>query len=113
MNCRAKIETEAIVAITVMSLISPALTIQAADAMNAVSERYVHLVLALGQHDPDYVDAFYGPICRPTSIARSISRRTKVIPAVTFTIRCWKRTWSAIAAGWSFRFTRCSRRNRL
>jgi hypothetical protein len=33
----------------------------AADAMNAVAERYVHLVLALGQHDPDYVDAFYGP----------------------------------------------------
>src|SRR5919198_5400196 len=30
-------------------------------AMNAVAERYVHLVLALGQHDPDYVDAFYGP----------------------------------------------------
>ena len=29
--------------------------------MNAVAERYVHLVLALGQHDPDYVDAFYGP----------------------------------------------------
>src|SRR4029078_724361 len=28
---------------------------------NAVSERYAHLVLALGQHDPDYVDAFYGP----------------------------------------------------
>src|SRR6266550_1164408 len=34
---------------------------RAADAMNAVAERYVHLVLALGQHDPDYVDAFYGP----------------------------------------------------
>jgi hypothetical protein len=34
---------------------------QAADAMIAVAERYVHLVLALGQHDPDYVDAFYGP----------------------------------------------------
>jgi len=33
----------------------------AADGMNAVAERYVHLVLALGQHDPDYVDAFYGP----------------------------------------------------
>jgi hypothetical protein len=29
---------------------------RAADAMNAVAERYVHLVLALGQHDPDYVD---------------------------------------------------------
>src|SRR5215467_13959326 len=34
---------------------------QTADDMNAVAERYVHLVLALGQHDPDYVDAFYGP----------------------------------------------------
>jgi hypothetical protein len=33
----------------------------ATDAMNAVAERYVHLVLALGQHDSDYVDAFYGP----------------------------------------------------
>ena len=34
---------------------------QVADGMNAVAERYVHLVLAVGQHDPDYVDAFYGP----------------------------------------------------
>src|SRR5258707_10529230 len=34
---------------------------EAADDMNAVAERYAHLVLALGQHDPDYVDAFYGP----------------------------------------------------
>jgi hypothetical protein len=32
------------------------------DAMSVVAERYVHLVLALGQHDPDYVDAFYGPV---------------------------------------------------
>jgi hypothetical protein len=29
--------------------------------MNALAERYVKLVLALGQHDPDYVDAYYGP----------------------------------------------------
>src|SRR5438477_13185788 len=34
---------------------------QAADELNAVAEKYAHLVLALGQHDPDYVDAFYGP----------------------------------------------------
>ncbi len=34
---------------------------RAADGMNAIAERYAHLVLALGQHDPDYVDAFYGP----------------------------------------------------
>lgn len=32
-----------------------------ADGRNTIAERYVHLVLALCQHDPDYVDAFYGP----------------------------------------------------
>ena len=29
--------------------------------MNTIAERYVKLVLAVGRHDPDYVDAFYGP----------------------------------------------------
>jgi hypothetical protein len=29
--------------------------------MNALAERYVKLVLAVGQHDADYVDAYYGP----------------------------------------------------
>ena len=29
--------------------------------MNTIAEQYVKLVLALGQHDADYVDAFYGP----------------------------------------------------
>ncbi len=32
-----------------------------ADPMRGVAERYVKLVLAVGQHDADYVDAFYGP----------------------------------------------------
>jgi hypothetical protein len=31
------------------------------ESMDAISERYVRLVLALGQHDADYVDAYYGP----------------------------------------------------
>ncbi len=29
--------------------------------MQDVSERYVKLVLAVGVHDADYVDAYYGP----------------------------------------------------
>lgn len=33
----------------------------AADPYRAVAEQYVKLVLAVGQHDADYVDAFYGP----------------------------------------------------
>lgn len=40
-------------------------TVVAEPATNAsvdeIAPRYVKLVLALGQHDPDYVDAFYGP----------------------------------------------------
>lgn len=30
-------------------------------AMNGLAEQYVKLVLALGQHDKDYVDAYHGP----------------------------------------------------
>jgi hypothetical protein len=29
--------------------------------MNDIAERYVKLVLAMGQHDPAYVDSYYGP----------------------------------------------------
>jgi len=29
--------------------------------MNALAEQYVRLVLAVGEHDPGYVDAYYGP----------------------------------------------------
>lgn len=43
---------------------SPAAAIAAPDpgeTMDAVAERYVRLVLAVGEHDPVYVDAYYGP----------------------------------------------------
>ena len=32
-----------------------------ANPMEGTAERYVKLVLALGHHDADYVDAYYGP----------------------------------------------------
>src|SRR5687767_10977231 len=31
------------------------------DPFRPLAERYVRLVLAVGQHDADYVDAYYGP----------------------------------------------------
>ena len=34
---------------------------QGTGPMNRIAEQYVKLVLALGQHDADYVDAYYGP----------------------------------------------------
>jgi hypothetical protein len=44
----------------VCGLATSSVAAPAKDGMNTVAERYAHLVLALGQHDPDYVDAFYG-----------------------------------------------------
>jgi hypothetical protein len=29
--------------------------------MDSLAEQYVRLTLAVGQHDADYVDAYYGP----------------------------------------------------
>src|SRR4030088_1578880 len=35
--------------------------VRATAEVNAIAESYVKLVLALGRHDADYVDAYYGP----------------------------------------------------
>ncbi len=35
--------------------------VQTEESLDAVAEKYVRLVLAVGEHDSDYVDAFYGP----------------------------------------------------
>ena len=37
------------------------MSVTGADVMGPLAERYVRLVLAAGQHDPDFVDAYYGP----------------------------------------------------
>jgi hypothetical protein len=40
---------------------TPSPTPAAVTTVNKIAENYVKLVLAMGQHDPDYVDAYYGP----------------------------------------------------
>jgi hypothetical protein len=42
------------------SAVAPA-QVPETSSMNEIAERYVKLVLDVGQHDDDYVDAFYGP----------------------------------------------------
>jgi hypothetical protein len=43
----------------------------AGSSMNAIAERYVKLVLAVGEHDPAYVDAYYGaPAWKTEAAAR-------------------------------------------
>ena len=39
----------------------PLLNQQLETKMNKISEAYVKLILRIGQYDPDYVDAYYGP----------------------------------------------------
>ena len=59
------------------------------DELNMNAERYVKLVLALGVHDPGYVDAYYGPEAWQTDIEantpslESIVNCTCVVPLPT------------------------------
>ena len=41
--------------------VTPASSPASATSLNGTAEGYVKLVLAMGHHDPDYVDAYYGP----------------------------------------------------
>src|SRR5947208_12874527 len=47
--------------VVVLSACASSTATTAPASMNAAAERYVKLVLALGEHDADYVDAYYGP----------------------------------------------------
>jgi hypothetical protein len=45
--------------------------------MNSIAERYVKLVLKVGQHDKNFVDAYYGdPAWQPTGAALSLTELT-------------------------------------
>jgi len=47
------------------------------DDMNSIAERYVKLVLKVGQHDKDFVDAYYGdPAWKPAGAALSLTELT-------------------------------------
>ena len=48
-------------AMTVAACAPGAGSIQSTSVMDQVAESYVRLVLAVGEHDADYVDAYYGP----------------------------------------------------
>ena len=58
----AKLRISALaLAMTVAACGPSAGSMQSTSVMDEVAESYVRLVLAVGEHDADYVDAFYGP----------------------------------------------------
>ena len=86
--------------------------------MNAIADRYVSLVLALGVHDPDYVDAYYGPpemraaaadgeaapaAIRASAVALLWPSSTSVTPAATSSWPSAISTSGASSSRWSRR----------
>ena len=58
----AKLRVYALALVMTVAACAPgAGSIQSTSVMDQVAESYVRLVLAVGEHDADYVDAFYGP----------------------------------------------------
>jgi hypothetical protein len=55
------LKPRALLALLIFSLACSTTTSYDSGRMNQISERYVRLVLAMGEHDTDYVDAYYGP----------------------------------------------------
>jgi hypothetical protein len=50
-----------LIASSLVAIGQPVPTHSPAPAMDSIAERYVKLVLAMGEQDPGYVDAYYGP----------------------------------------------------
>jgi len=46
--------------------------------LQEIADRYVRLVLAVGQHDPDYVDAYYGPPAVKAAVEREKPSRAAI-----------------------------------
>jgi hypothetical protein len=63
--------------------------------MNALAERYVKTVLALGQHDKDYVDAYYGP----PEWKRDVDSSTITLDAIAAQARSLRADLSKVPAG--------------
>ncbi len=63
--------------------------------MHAIAERYVKTVLALGQHDKDYVDAYYGP----TEWKRESDAAKVSLDAIAAQARAVRADLARIAAG--------------
>jgi hypothetical protein len=50
-----------LIGVSVAAMVAAAAAARQKTSMDSAAEQYVKLVLAVGQHDADYVDAFYGP----------------------------------------------------
>ena len=61
MRCASIVLSLALLAVSTSGGATPLATPAPVTSVNEIAEGYVKLVLAMGHHDPDYVDAYYGP----------------------------------------------------
>jgi hypothetical protein len=61
MKCASIVLSLALLAVSTAGGATPLATPAPVTSVNEIAEGYVKLVLAVGHHDPDYVDAYYGP----------------------------------------------------
>ena len=61
MKCASIVLSLALLAVSTAGGATPLATPEPVTSVNEIAEGYVKLVLAMGHHDPDYVDAYYGP----------------------------------------------------
>jgi hypothetical protein len=61
MKCASIVLSLALLAVSTSGGATPLATPAPATSVNEIAKGYVKLVLAMGLHDPDYVDAYYGP----------------------------------------------------
>ncbi len=61
MKCASIVLSLALLAVSTAGGATPLATPAPVTSVNEIAEGYVKLVLAMGHHDPDYVDAYYGP----------------------------------------------------
>jgi hypothetical protein len=73
-------------AVLAVAIAALAIRLKDQDAMAPLAERYVKLVLALGQHDADYVDAYYGPEAWQEQAA-AVKRSLADIDAEAYAVR--------------------------
>ena len=74
-----------LIAISLVSLllVSCKETPDPGEALNALARKYVRLGLNIGQYDPDFVDAYYGPdSLRPVTPAALVMPKDSLLKAV-------------------------------
>jgi hypothetical protein len=87
--------SKSVAVLCVSSCLALTPAVQQPDVMSNLARKYVRLVLAIGQHDQDYVDAYYGP----DDIKQGAERAKLTLDAIGAEVKSLQSEVSAAPAG--------------